>query len=165
MRGALTVSVTVEGGGSKARASASGLGRWLSRVAPASARGSVGVAIVTDCRMQRLNLRYRKKSSATDVLSFPSSDEMSRPRDRFWGDIAIAAGVASRQARSEGHSLAVELRVLALHGLLHLLGYDHEVDKGRMYRVEERLRRLGGLPAGLVGRAGARSRTTRSSRQ
>ncbi|MGH9203450.1 MAG: rRNA maturation RNase YbeY, partial [Vicinamibacterales bacterium] len=144
MRGALAVSVAVEGGGSRIVASTVGLRQWLSRVAPAKARGSVGIAIVTDRRMQRLNLQFRQKNAVTDVLSFPNFAEAGLPPAGFWGDIAIAAGVAARQARAEGHSLAVQLRVLALHGLLHLLGYDHEVDKGLMGRVEERLRRRGG---------------------
>jgi probable rRNA maturation factor len=165
MPGALAVSVIVEGGGSKARAAAAGLGRWLSRVAPARARGSVGIAIVTDRRMQRLNFQYRQTDRATDVLSFPSSEKEGRPVDGFWGDLAIAAGVAARQARAEGHSLGVELRVLALHGLLHLLGYDHEVDKGLMGRVEERLRRRGGLPSGLVARADEQPRATTRTRR
>jgi probable rRNA maturation factor len=71
----------------------------------------------------------------------------------FLGDIVIARGVARRQARAAGHSEAIELRVLALHGLLHLLGYDHERDNGLMRRVEQRLRRKGGLREGLIERA------------
>jgi probable rRNA maturation factor len=166
MPGRLAVSVTVEAGGSKAVAAAAGLDRWLSRVAPASARGSLGIAIVTDWRMQRLNSQYRNKDQATDVLSFPSTAKRGRPVDGFWGDIAIAAGVAARQARAEGHPLSTELRVLALHGLLHLLGYDHRVDKGLMGRVEERLRKRGGLPSGLVARADTtRAKATSRTRQ
>ena len=69
------------------------------------------------------------------------------------GDVVIAAGVARRQAAEAGHSLGTELRVLALHGLLHLLGYDHDTDDGRMARVEARLRRRAGLREGLIGRA------------
>jgi probable rRNA maturation factor len=72
----------------------------------------------------------------------------------YIGDIVIARGVARRQARDAGHSELTEWRVLALHGLLHLLGYDHERDRGRMRRVERRLRRRGGLPDGLIERAG-----------
>lgn len=71
----------------------------------------------------------------------------------FLGDIVIARGVARRQARDARHSELTELKVLALHGLLHLLGYDHERDEGRMRRVEQRLRRKGGLPDGLIERA------------
>ena len=69
------------------------------------------------------------------------------------GEIVIARGVAVRQARALGHPLGTELRVLALHGLLHLLGYDHEVDKGEMARVETRLRRRAGVPRGLIARS------------
>ena len=78
--------------------------------------------------------------------------------DGFLGEIVIARGVARRQAREARHSELTELRVLALHGLLHLLGYDHERDTGQMRRVEERLRRKGGLREGLIERARARSR-------
>ncbi len=72
------------------------------------------------------------------------------------GDIAIARGVATRQARAAGHAVSTELRVLALHGLLHLLGHDHETDDGAMARLEARLRRRGGLVTGLIERAGSR---------
>lgn len=78
------------------------------------------------------------------------------PTSIHLGDIVIARGVATRQAREHGHSAPVELKVLALHGLLHLLGYDHEIDNGRMRRVEMRLRRQGGLPTGLIERGGDR---------
>jgi len=74
----------------------------------------------------------------------------------FLGDIVIARGVARRQARDAGHSELTEWRLLALHGLLHLLGYDHYRDRGRMLRVERRLRRAGGLREGLIERARAR---------
>jgi probable rRNA maturation factor len=127
--------------------SVAALGRWLEAAAPARARGVVSVALVSDARVRELNRRYRGRDYATDVLSFPSRE---RP---FLGDIVIARGVARRQARSAGHSETVELRVLALHGLLHLLGYDHERDRGRMRRVETRLRRRNGLPDGLIARS------------
>ena len=124
----------------------SGLARWLRRVAPARARGHVTVAIAPDARVRALNRRFRRKNTATDVLSFPAGEPGQL------GDVVIAAGVAARQARAAGHSLATEVRVLALHGLLHLLGYDHETDDGRMARLERRLRRKGGLREGLIER-------------
>ena len=135
---------------------ANGLASWLRRVAPARARGTVSIALVSDDRIRALNRTYRRTNYATDVLSFPATSEASSPPrrtvERFLGDIAIARGVARRQARAAGHSEATELRVLALHGLLHLLGYDHERDDGRMDRVERRLRRKGGLRQGLIER-------------
>jgi probable rRNA maturation factor len=152
-------------------ASAPGLAAWLQRVAPRGARGTVAIALVSDGRIRALNRAYRRKDYATDVLSFPATDPRRRPRvrggtrrsatpqppdhARHLGDIAIAIGVARRQARAAGHSERAELKVLALHGLLHLLGYDHERDAGRMRRVERRLRREGGLDEGLIERAGA----------
>ena len=123
-----------------------GLATWLRTVAPASARGTVAVAIISDARVRRLNRVYGKQDRPTDVLSFPSEEP------GCLGDIVIAAGVARRQSTAAGHSLQTELRVLALHGLLHLLGYDHEHDDGRMARVEARLRRRGGLREGLIER-------------
>ena len=124
-----------------------GLGPWLTKVAPASAKGDLSVALVSDRRMRALNRQFRGKDAVTDVLSFPSDDR------GFMGDIVIAAGVAERQAKEAGHSVAVEVKVLSLHGLLHLLGYDHEADDGRMARAEARLRRKAGLPVGLIQRA------------
>lgn len=132
---------------------APGLGRWLQSVAPARAHGSVAIAVVPDARVRSLNRRYRKKDQNTDVLSFPANDEA------FLGDIVIATGVARRQANAAGHSLQTELRILALHGLLHLLGYDHEQDTGQMARLERRLRRQGGLREGLIERATPAART------
>jgi probable rRNA maturation factor len=126
---------------------APGLASWLASIAPSRARGTVTVAIVSDARVRALNRQYRRKDKATDVLSFPSDER------GYLGDVVIAAGVAARQAREARHSLATELRVLALHGLLHLLGYDHERDDGRMARLEGRLRRRGGLEEGLIERA------------
>jgi probable rRNA maturation factor len=79
---------------------------------------------------------------------FPGSPAV----ESFLGDIVIARGVALRQAREAGHSAATEMKVLALHGLLHLLGYDHERDNGAMARLERKLRRRGGLREGLIER-------------
>jgi probable rRNA maturation factor len=142
---------------------APGLGQWLQSVAPARARGTVTIAIVPDGRVRTLNRVYRKKDKNTDVLSFPADGPSEGGlHSRVWGpasagpilgDVVIAVGVARRQARDAGHSLQNELRILALHGLLHLLGYDHEHDDGRMARLERRLRRKGGLREGLIERA------------
>jgi probable rRNA maturation factor len=119
-------------------------------------KGEVAIALVPDARMRILNRSYRRKDFPTDVLSFSTADEPRIPsrEPRSLGDIVIATGVARRQARQLGHSYDTELRVLALHGLLHLLGYDHHgrEDRGRMARAEARLRRRGRLPAGLIER-------------
>jgi probable rRNA maturation factor len=170
-RNELAVSIVDERGRGVA---APGLAAWLRRVAPARARGMVSVALVSDSRVRQLNKTYRRKDYATDVLSFPNTPPPPRTRwtqrikpvsaavspassvvECFLGEIVIARGVARRQAREAGHSEQTELRILALHGLLHLLGYDHEHDDGRMRRVERRLRRKGGLDEGLIERAGA----------
>jgi probable rRNA maturation factor len=138
---------------------APGLAAWLLEVAPARARGELAIAIVSDARIRKLNATFRRRDEVTDVLSFPdNAPGASRLAPRFLGDIVIAAGVARRQAREAGHSYAAELKVLALHGLLHLLGYDHHHpgDRGQMARLERRLRAKGGLRSGLIERAGAR---------
>ncbi len=135
-----------------------GLAPWLVRTAPLRARGDITVAFVTDRRMAALNGIFRGKPTVTDVLSFPSGG------GPHLGDVVIATGMARRQARQAGHSLAVEVRVLALHGLLHLLGYDHEDDEGQMGRLERRLRRKGGLVEGLIERAASPDRLARAGR-
>jgi len=129
-----------------------GLRRWLARVAPARARGLVTVAIVSDRVVRRLNRVYARHDAVTDVLTFPAGAGPG-PAPHHLGDIVIARGRAAAQAREAGHSIRTEFRVLALHGLLHLIGYDHHVDGGRMARAERRLRRRGGLPVGLIERA------------
>jgi probable rRNA maturation factor len=147
------VSVTDGRGRALRGRDTNGLGAWLAAAAPATATGIVSVAIVSDTAMRRLNRQYRRVDRATDVLSFPAEPSGRRPGgDRVLGDLAIARGVAIRQARDHGHSVRIEMKVLALHGLLHLLGYDHEVDRGRMAKLEERLRRRAGLSSGLIGR-------------
>ena len=132
----------------------SGLAAWLADVAPRAARGAVTVALVSDRRMRTLNRSFRGVNAATDVLSFPASAPVgaSRGAGSSLGDIVIATGVAARQAVEAGHGFGTECRVLALHGLLHLLGYDHEADDGQMVRTEGRLRRRGNLPDGLIDR-------------
>ena len=127
-----------------------GLARWMAAVVPARLRGEVAVALAPDAKVRALNRRFRRQDATTDVLSFPSGSASP-----FLGDIVIATGVARRQARAMRHAYRTELRVLALHGLLHLLGYDHadRRDGGRMSRVEARLRRKGGLPSTLIERS------------
>jgi probable rRNA maturation factor len=114
---------------------------------------SVAICLINDTEMARLNGQYRNKRRTTDVLSFPA-EERRRPsslqsgvrklRGSFLGDIAISPVVARRNARTFGRRFEDELQILTLHGILHLLGYDHETDRGEMSRVETRLqRRLG----------------------
>ena len=131
------------------------LGTFLARHAPPGARGALNIAIVSDSAMRTLNRTFRGKDTPTDVLSFlpdARSPVGPGPDRRFLGDLAIARGVATRQARQFGHSVQTELRILAIHGLLHLLGYDHETDRGQMGRLENQLRQRAGLPAGLIAR-------------
>jgi probable rRNA maturation factor len=161
----LHVNVSTPDGGIPA---SRGLAGWLEGIAPARACGDVTVAIVSDRRMRVLNRTFRGKDHATDVLSFavgsPEPAVGSRNAvPRSLGDIVIAAGVAARQAREHGHATGVEFKVLALHGLLHLIGYDHEdpVDQGRMARAEGRLRARAGLPSGLIARARRRTADSR----
>jgi len=127
----------------------------------------VTVALVSDSEITRLNRAFRGKDRVTDVLSFPANGmvwkqgkqtkqgsqrnhslaSLASPASSasYLGDIAIGAGVARRNARRNGRSFRDELRVLILHGVLHLLGYDHETDNGQMNRLEYRLRRRLGL--------------------
>jgi probable rRNA maturation factor len=114
-------------------------------------RGEVSVLLTGDGGIRELNRRFRKKDKATDVLSFPAGETGGE----IAGDLAISVETALRQAEQMGHSLEAELKILLLHGLLHLAGYDHETDDGEMLRRETRLRRGFGLPLGLIERAGA----------
>jgi probable rRNA maturation factor len=135
----------------KAEQSTRGLGPWLAKAAPAAAKGDVSIAVVSDRRMRALNRQFRGKDTATDVLSFPATHMPGVTT--FLGDIVIASGVAARQAKEAGHTVSTELKVLALHGLLHLLGHDHDTDSGKMARLEARLRKKAGLREGLIERS------------
>ncbi len=110
-------------------------------------KDSVTVCLLSDAEMARLNRRHRGKGNATDVLSFPAGDGAGKTTQRsaYRGDVAIAPGVAGRNARRFGRTLPGELRILILHGVLHLMGYDHETDDGEMERYEAGLRRRLGL--------------------
>jgi probable rRNA maturation factor len=98
-------------------------------------RGEVALVLTGDRAIRSLSARYRRKDKPTDVLSFPAGGAVGL------GDIVISVETAARNARGRGRSLARELDVLALHGFLHVLGYDHETDDGAMERLERRLRR------------------------
>jgi probable rRNA maturation factor len=104
--------------------------------------------ITDDAELRRLNKKFRGKNSATDVLSFPCGG-----KNGFAGDLAISADRAKVQASEHGHSIDEELRILMLHGALHLTGMDHEADAGEMARAELRWRKSLGLPGGLIERA------------
>ena len=117
-------------------------------------RGDVSVLLTGDREIRRWNRDFRGKNQATDVLSFPAAAMDGVPA-AVAGDLAISVETADRQAKQQGHVLAEELKVLVLHGLLHLAGYDHETDDGTMARVERRLRVKLGLKAGLTERATA----------
>jgi probable rRNA maturation factor len=114
-------------------------------------RGDVSVLLTGDRQIRRWNREFRGKNKATDVLSFPAIP-MEGVASAMAGDLAISVETADKQAKEQGHALAEELKVLVLHGLLHLAGYDHETDDGTMARVERRLRAKLGLKAGLTER-------------
>ena len=118
---------------------------------PSVSRGQVTVLLTTDATIRDLNRRFRGKDEATDVLSFSATNPL-QSQEKIAGDLAISVETARKQAAEQGHALGVELRVLILHGLLHLAGYDHETDAGKMQRRERQLRAKLGLPQGLIER-------------
>lgn len=124
-------------------------------VTTARLRGSVSVLLTGDSEIQRLNHDFRGKNKPTDVLSFPAGEHVGRAR--VAGDLAISVETAAREADRRGHPLELELRVLLLHGVLHLAGFDHEKDSGEMARKENLLRKKLGLQQGLIARAEAKS--------
>ncbi len=123
---------------------------FLQRLSRDLARGrEFAIVVASDEAVRRANSRFRGKRQSTDVLSFPDG-EAGR-----LGDILISARRADRQAREFGHRVEDELKVLALHGLIHLLGFDHETDGGEMRHTEREWRRRYGLQPGLIERAEA----------
>ena len=114
----------------------------------AGLKGTVTVMVTHSRDIRSLNSRFRGKNHDTDVLSFPAPAF----GDGFAGDIAVSLDIAARNARSLGHSLGQEVRILVLHGILHLAGHDHESDQGEMEEREHNLRRRLGLPTGLIER-------------
>jgi probable rRNA maturation factor len=113
--------------------------------------GEVAILITSNTELQRLNREFRGKNKPTDVLSFPSDIR------GYAGDIAISADIARNNARERGLTLTEEAKVLILHGMLHLAGYDHETDNGRMSRKEQLLRRRFGLAESLIARTNGHS--------
>ncbi len=118
-------------------------------------RGTANVLVTSSATVRALNLRFRGRNRATDVLSFPlslPSSSGTRNRAVLAGDIAISAEIAAQNAARLGHSVAQEVKILTLHGILHLAGFDHERDNGEMGRKEANLRRALRLPAALIER-------------
>jgi probable rRNA maturation factor len=120
----------------------------------------VSVLITGSAEVRKLNRRFRRKDKATDVLSFPCPNGSGEPA----GDVAISAEIAAENALRYGHSPADELKILILHGMLHLAGYDHERDNGEMASRENALRKELHLPASLIGRNTARKEQKRKAR-
>lgn len=144
--------------------SAQSLGRFVTRARKAvGLSGTVNVLVTGSSAMRSLNSRFRGKAKATDVLSFPSPSLTGHKRG-FAGEIAISADMAAQNAVSLGHSVALEIKVLALHGILHLAGYDHERDNGKMARKEENLRQALRLPSALIERSQAGKRKSMAPR-
>jgi len=124
------------------------LSRFLTRARKAvELEGNVDVLLTDDATIKRLNRSFRGKNKATDVLSFPAADGTG-----VAGDLAISLDTAVKQAAEFGHSTEDEVRVLMLHGLLHLAGYDHETDEGEMAAEEQRLREKLKLANNLIDR-------------
>jgi probable rRNA maturation factor len=124
----------------------------------AGVSGDVSILIAGNLQLRALNRRFRKKDRPTDVLSFPSADGAG-------GDIAISAEIAKQNAALYGHKTLDELKVLVLHGMLHLAGYDHETDNGQMAERELALRAQLKLPASLIQRAFDRKVARKASRR
>jgi probable rRNA maturation factor len=126
------------------------LARFIARARRATGlKSNVDVLVTTSAEMKSLNRRFRGKDHPTDVLSFPAEPGA---RKHFAGEIAISAAIATRSALALGHSPAAEVKILVLHGILHLRGYDHECDNGQMARREKQLRAKLHLPLGLIER-------------
>jgi len=146
--------------------SASTLERFVLRARRAvQLRGTVNLLVTNSYELRALNRRFRGADKATDVLSFPSPHVERGKARPVVGDVAISADVARENAARLGHSLADEVKILALHGILHLAGFDHESDNGEMARKEGRLRRQLRLEVGLIERTLPYDRVPRAKRR
>src|SRR5208282_5556630 len=121
-------------------------------------QNGVNVLVSSSAELRSLNRRFRGKDKHTDVLSFPCLPTPHRRAAHTAGEVAISADIARENAARLGHSVADEVKILALHGILHLAGFDHERDNGEMARKESRLRRQLKLESGLIERTEARDR-------
>ncbi len=140
--------------------SCAGLSRFLRTAQRAAGvEGEIEVLLADDRALRRLNREFRGKDKPTDVLSFPAPPEFAGV---YAGDLAISIETAAKQATQHGHSLRDELRVLLLHGVLHLAGMDHESDAGQMAAREGELRRRLRLPSGLISRVSGPERTRKA---
>lgn len=139
--------------------SEAGLKRFLLRARRAAGvKGAVNLLLTSSAEVRSLNRTFRGMNKETDVLSFPADSGGQARRPRMAGEVAISADVAKRSAAQLGHSAADEVKILALHGILHLAGFDHERDNGKMERKERRLRVALRLPSGLIERVAAPKR-------
>jgi len=139
------------------------LDRFVARARKAARLpGTVNILLTSSSEMKSLNRRFRGEDKPTDVLAFPAEpDPGISPRNQPAGEIAISAEIASHNARKLGHSPAEEIKILVLHGLLHLRGYDHECDNGEMAEREQQLRAKLYLPLGLIERTDPPSDTSK----
>lgn len=131
------------------------LARFVLRARRAAGlHGGVNVLVTSSAAVRELNRQFRRQNKVTDVLSFPVvlATPAHRKRASLAGEVAISADIAVQNAIRLGHSPAQEIKVLALHGILHLAGFDHERDNGEMARKEAKLRRALGMPAALIER-------------
>lgn len=128
------------------------LRKFLGRLRSAVSRQPFSVCLISDRAMRRYNKQYRHQDQATDVLSFPAEKDSAAPGD-YLGDILISVETARENAARFGVKLEDEIKLLALHGVLHLMGYDHETDRGQMARAERRWCGRLGLPAPLTMRS------------
>ena len=143
--------------------SKAGLTRFLLRAQElAELGGNVEVLLSDDRRLRRLNRQFRGKNKATDILSFPAPLELAQDHA---GDLAISLETAARQAAAHGLTLRDEVRILLLHGVLHLAGFDHEIDDGEMAEHEAVLRKQLRLPVGLIARTEARPAKASTSKR
>jgi probable rRNA maturation factor len=151
-----TIAASPDFGLSKA-----GLARFLNRArAAVGIEGDVHVLLADDATLKRLNRTFRGKNKATDVLSFPAGDGNY---SGVAGDLAISLETAARQAAQFGHSLRDEVRVLLLHGVLHLAGFDHEADRGEMAAREAELRRELRVETSLIARVSGSAKAVKSN--